>query len=311
MYNDGKQLEGLVALVEELHLPPGFDIKTNQKVHNEEGVQVAEFDIEIRGRLGTTDIAWLIECRDRPGDGPAPGSWIEQLVGRRARFGFNKVTAVSTTGFAKGASDFAKLQGVEIREVTALAPEHFADWLVMQSITQFERSGGLHHASLIVGSDETKERREALLQAISAKSLDAPILRWIATDETVSAVTAFSAAVSDKPELYDQVVPNQPALLVNLRVRYPNDSSHFVVDTSLGAVRITEIVFKGELTAKQTEVPLLHTTEYSHAVSGESISQSGAFVFEALNTKLSLEMHKLTGSTGETQIVLRNLGKVK
>ncbi len=196
----------MVALIEKLHLPPGFDIKTNQNVYDEEGIQVAEFDIEIRGRLGTTHIAWLIECRDRPSDGPAPSSWIEQLVGRRTRFGFNKVTAVSTTGFAKGASDFAKLQGVEIREVTALAPKHFADWLVMQSITRLERSGGLHHASLIVGSNETKERREALLQAISAKRLGAPILRWVATDETVSAVTAFSAAVSDNPELYDRAI---------------------------------------------------------------------------------------------------------
>lgn len=34
-------------------------------------------------------------------------SWIEQLVGRRARFGFNKVTAVSITGFATGAAEFA------------------------------------------------------------------------------------------------------------------------------------------------------------------------------------------------------------
>lgn len=110
MTSDGKQLEALVSFVEETLVPQGFSVNTNTKVFNDEGIQVAEFDVEVRGKVGTTDIAWLIECRDRPSQGAAPGSWIEQLVGRRARFGFNKVTAVSTTGFAAGAEEFAHLR---------------------------------------------------------------------------------------------------------------------------------------------------------------------------------------------------------
>ena len=115
MTSDGKQLEALVAFVEKTLLPDGFNVTTNERIFNDEGIQIAEFDIEIRGRVGTTEIAWLIECRDRPTSGPAPGSWIEQLVGRRARFGFNKVTAVSTTGFAAGATEFALAKGIERR----------------------------------------------------------------------------------------------------------------------------------------------------------------------------------------------------
>ena len=63
MSSDGKQLESLVAFVEETLLPPGFEVKSNERVFNDEGVQVAEFDIEIRGKVGTTSIAWLIEPR--------------------------------------------------------------------------------------------------------------------------------------------------------------------------------------------------------------------------------------------------------
>ena len=46
---------------------------------------------------------------------------------------------------------------------------------------------------------------------------------------------------------------------------------------------------------------------YAHSGSGESISQYASFEFEALGAKLSFEMHKLTGSSGETQVVLRKI----
>jgi hypothetical protein len=51
----------------------------------------------------------------------APGSWIEQLAARKTRFKFDKVIAVSTTGFAKGASEFAESQGISLRTVQRIA----------------------------------------------------------------------------------------------------------------------------------------------------------------------------------------------
>ena len=72
MIKDGKSLEALVRQIEELLLPTGFKVTSNERIYNDEGIQIAEFDVEVRGKLGTTDIAWLIECRDRPGSGPAP-----------------------------------------------------------------------------------------------------------------------------------------------------------------------------------------------------------------------------------------------
>src|SRR2546430_11897142 len=116
----GRDLEDLVALIEKLHLPPDLEVTTNEHIYDEHGIQIAEFDIQVKGKVGTTDIAWLIECRDRPSEGPAPGSWIEQLIGRRDRFVFNKVTAVSTTGFAGGALKLARDKGIELREVRSL-----------------------------------------------------------------------------------------------------------------------------------------------------------------------------------------------
>ena len=165
MENDGKQLERLVAFVEQTLLPQGFDVKANTRMYNNAGAQIAEFDVEIRGRLGSTDIAWLIECGDRPTQGPSPGGWIEQLVGRRARFGFNKVTAVSTTGFAEGAVDSARQVGIELRAVRALTPEHFAGWLLMRRLHLTEHVHRLNGATLIPAATEPAAR-QALHEAL-------------------------------------------------------------------------------------------------------------------------------------------------
>lgn len=154
MPSDGKQLESLVAFVEQSLLPPGFEVKSNERVFNDEGVQRAEFDIEIRGKIGTTTISWPIICRLRPGHGVAPGSWIEQLLGRRMRFGFNKVTAVSTTGFAAGAISFATEQGIELREVKNLDPTEFSDWLHLSSMQQISRVADLKHATIFLDPGE-------------------------------------------------------------------------------------------------------------------------------------------------------------
>lgn len=120
MNRSGKPLEHLVRAIEEQMLPEGFNVSANERVV-EDGVQIAEFDIVISGRLGSTDFKWLIECRDRPSQDAAPGAWIEQLVSRRSRFNFDKVIAVSTSGFAEGATKYASREGIHLRTVTEIS----------------------------------------------------------------------------------------------------------------------------------------------------------------------------------------------
>jgi hypothetical protein len=117
MRNSGRQLEQLVKDIEQHLLPERFNVELNDRVFNEDGIQIAEFDIVITGRLGSSSVKWLIECRDRPSDGPAPGAWVEQLLGRKVRFNFDQVIAVSTTGFAEGAKEFADRAGIILRTV--------------------------------------------------------------------------------------------------------------------------------------------------------------------------------------------------
>lgn len=307
MAADGKQLEALVSFVEKTLLPRGFDVKTNERVYNDDGVQLAEFDIEIRGKIGSTSIAWLIECRDRPGDGSAPASWIEQLVGRRTRFRFNKVTAVSTTGFSVGAVEFAQSQGIELREVKALSPEEFSGWLAIRHLRHIERVSELQEATFLVGEEESEERKVALLEVISNVPPKGVFLRSSKTGEYIAPDGAFSAAVDVAGTLFDDLIPNGAGKKVRLHVTFESDDDHFVIETSVGAVRLRAIIFEGELRIRETLVPLSVTAEYRHAETGQLISQLAAFTPQTIHgMKLKMEMHRMAES-GETHIVLRQI----
>lgn len=306
MSANGKRLEGLVAFVEETLLPQGFDVKTNERIFNDDGVQIAEFDVEIRGKVGTTNIAWLIECRDRPGSGTAPVNWIEQLVGRRIRFGFDKVTAVSTTGFSAGAIEFAKLQGIELRQVDSLCPSTFADWLVIQHINQTENRANLVHGSVLLNPAEAPDHVDAVALVLSGANGDAKILRSVKTSELSSLTSAFLGAIESQ-DLFNGIEPNGRTSSISLRVKYTNDDDHFVIDTDVGAVRVEEIVFTGELSITESQIPIGVTAEYRHTDSGELISQVASFQPQTIqDSKFSLEMHRLT-ETGETHIMMRRL----
>ena len=306
MTGDGRQLEALVAFVEKTLLPRGFEVRSNKRVLNDNGVQIAEFDIEIRGKVGSTQIAWLIECRDRPADGPSPASWIEQLVGRRTRFGFNKITAVSTAGFSRGAIEFADAQGIELREVADLTPASFA-WLQVSNLHHVDRVSGLREATFFVGDNEGRKRRRAFARLMEKMPANAAFLRSIKTGGMTTAANAFSAAVRAVGNLFDDVRANGPSKPIELEVVYENDDDHFVIDTKTGPIRIRAITFAGELRITETLVPLARTAEYRHTKSGEPISQLVAFApQQAGSLRFAMEMHRIA-ETKRTHIVLRQL----
>lgn len=306
MSYDGKALENLVRQIEELLLPDGFSVKGNSRIFNDDGVQIAEFDVEIRGRLGSTDIAWLIECRDRPGSGAAPTSWIEQLVGRRDHFGFNKVTAVSSTGFAGEATNYARESGIELRTVADIRAEDVVSWLGLQHIHRHEQVTHLEAATLFVADGESSNHTSALAQRLQGCTGDTTILRSSESGELISFTHAFHAAVFSRESLFDDVQPNDAGKPIRVRARYPNDKSHFIVDTECGPVRIKEIGFRGKLLVRETDVPIASLQEYRRAESGDRISQTASFPLEVHGTRFSLELHNLA-DTGETHVVLRKI----
>ncbi|EKE18807.1 MAG: hypothetical protein ACD_9C00228G0004 [uncultured bacterium] len=305
--NDGKKLEELIAFVEEALLAEGFEVKSNSKVFNDDGIQIAEFDVEIRGKVGSTEFAWLIECRDRPGSGAAPGSWIEQLVGRRTRFGFNKVTAVSTTGFSTGATEFATKEGIELREVKTLSQEEFVTWFKIEQLQHRVCKAHLSGIALFLAKETKAEELSALEKRLATADTKTPILVSSKTGELVLSENAFLGAVNSLGNLFESVEVNGPSRKITIRVQYDNPEDHFVVATELGLLRIMEIGFKGELSVNETSVPMLGGASYKKVKNGELIAQVVRFApQELIGQAFSMEFHKIEGEE-EMRLVLRKV----
>ncbi len=95
-----------------------------------------------------------------------------------------------------------------------------------------------------------------------------------------SPLDAFVDAVNHNPFCRADVIPNGPAKPLKIRVEYPDEKSHLVVETPLGSVRIIEIDFDGELSIIETKVPRSPVAEYRTVGQNEAVAQTAAFYLD-------------------------------
>lgn len=298
----GKPLEQLVRDIEEFLLPLGFTISANERVYDENGIQIAEFDLVIQGMIQRHEYRWLIECRDRPQKGPQPGAWIEQLLGRKIRFKFNRVTAVSTTGFARGVRPFAEENGIELRVVTAIGAESIKSWFLSDSVDVSHIGGYLNGIMLIPSSSESEERVAALNRTAAQAKLSEPALKSIESGSTISAIDAFGGAVMMLLDTSEESLKHE-SQLVRLRVKY-DGSPKYVVATEVGDLKIEEIIFDGLVSYHLERVPIQAIIQYSSDKDGQTIAQTATFELPLHTGRVNLEFHHLS-ETSETKVRLR------
>jgi hypothetical protein len=300
--NTGKLLETLVATVEALLLPKGFTVRTNKCIFNDEGIQIAEFDIEIAGKIGSTELRWLIECRDRPSQGPAPNSWIEQLSGRKDRFRLSKVIAVSSTGFARGVDGFAIEKGIELRTVKDVELSDVSNRFGVQEMTLYKQTFDLEEVQINIGESELPEVQQALTTRLLG--VEGPFLRFTRTDELVTTAQAFQQVINSNPNLYDDLMPDGGSKNFRFSVDYP-DAGYFTVETTQGHVRVREIIFVGQLILKKEMLPVSILQEYRSVSAEEVISSKAAFQLEVNGLPLELALHNISQS-GETHFLVQS-----
>ncbi len=297
MNNSGEELEQLVKLVEDIFKPQGFEIEARKRIFDDDGNQMAELDVLVSGTLSTTHIEWLIECRDRPSEGPAPGSWIQQLIGRRITLGLNKVTAVSTTGFSPAAITFAQKGRIELRSVDRITRTEVESWFRQQFIPVHSVNGSLKHAAIrIDGSDEDLSAAQAEL---AAKGARAKIFFPTWGGEAVSIDTLWTQAINQAlVEMNDGVIPNGPPVTKQLQIDYPNPEQRYKLSLNGTDVQITRITFIGDITISVTEAQITNITRYSSLQDGRAFAESITFDLPVRDESISLSIHRIPDQDG-------------
>lgn len=266
--NDGSELERLVKLIEGRVLSKGFDVQTNRRVYNDAGVQIAELDIVITGNVGSAPFNWLIECRDRPSEGSAPGSWIEQLATRRDRFGFDKVMAVSTTGFAAGAKEEAERTRIDLRLLQNLTYDDVSHWLPPNApLTIRQATFNVVRVHLIQPEDS-----KATEECICKFGIDEPKLIHRENKETLS-IRQFWQKVIAEDSLFQGLVPDGPPKTATVTVKQELRDQYFF-DLDGDSCEIGGVEFDATLSAVVPKMPLVQAAEYQSQPSNPEHSET-------------------------------------
>lgn len=292
MPSSGKRLEHIAREIERRFLPEGWEALINQRVFDNSGIQIAEFDIVVKGNLGVTPFKWLIECRDRGSKKKtAPGSWIEQLIGRKHLFKFDKVTAVSTTGFSKGAKGLAELGNIELRSVKTITEASVADWFPLSTVEVFSvRFEPVHVSFAGIGDNDQVYKEVQDLITSSSTPLNARMPLNPETNKPLDLVATFYARVLNEPRLMNDLETNGKPQPIKCILKYPNPSQRCQFATSAGRFQVTEISFNGTLLISKTVAPIAQATEYYKTSTDESVAQSVRFT-TPLNSEQSVDFY--------------------
>ena len=132
---------------------------------------------------------------------------------------------------------------------------------------------------------------------------DSKILLSTENGESIAVATAFIIAASGVDGLYDDISSKGGSKKVSLQVDYPEDNSHFVVESKIGNIRIKEIFFQGELTLVVEKIPILTIRKYENINNGEVIATTASFNLEVGGTSREISFNKLQ-ENGEIRVVV-------
>jgi Restriction endonuclease len=252
--NDGTGVECLVQLIESSQLPKGFTVEMRRQVFDDDGTLVAELDILISGKVGTKTHKFLIECRDRPSEGAAPRSWIEQLIGRRQSLGLSDVMAVSSTGFAPGAKKLAEESKIELRHLQDLKYDDVAHWLSFTA-PLIVRHGEFHAVRLGVTADDGRDTGWQVQLNVEQKRF-----RRRENQELASLLQIWQRVINDEA-IWRAVPENGSPLTARIAVG-SEILREFTFVADEGDLDIGSLEFDATLTASPSQMPLGQAARY-------------------------------------------------
>lgn len=253
MPRKGRELELLVARIEEVLVPQGAVVKSPDYIVDRATGDRREVDVSIRMQVGSIPVLIVIECRDR--DDVEDVTWIEQLVQKCSDLRAKGV-AVSSAGFSAGAEKKAAFWGIETRRIDELTPAAISGWFQAGELTLRAQRVEIVYASFNLDREWKApalgdEERNRLSQALTSGK---PLL--CKSDGVECGLDAVWASIRNRPGLYEGVPDDGTVIERDLKLNFVNPSQRYQLRVGGELVDIVEMPLIVKLWIEKTMVPI-------------------------------------------------------
>jgi hypothetical protein len=248
--------QDLVALIQRAITGMGVTVTSPAMLRELDSKVEREVDVLIRGRMAGFSTSFAMECRDHKE--PQDMTWIDQLVGKYGRLvQVDKIIAVSSSGFTKGARTKAKYENIETLTLKEAQGLNWPDYLArFKTITMEHCALGLKRVKVVIGLPASGEK-PPLPIPLSCRVVNTK-------NEVIGGLQDWVQNQFNSPSLGDEVRRRMPetSRQINFEGRSSYKDSPFSIRLPDGRqLKLLELVFAGRC-QKLTTVLTLHQLLY-------------------------------------------------
>jgi len=265
MPRQGRDLERLVALIEDAVGPDGAEVKSPDFIEDRVTGEKREVDVSIRMRVGTSWVLIVVECRDRTSVQDV--TWIEQVEQKCRDLKASKVIAVSAEGFSEAALKKAIFLGIDTRRMDEISPELIRGWYQAGAMAVIVERVEIRYCNLNLDMEglprsiepETVERLRGMTPADKAF-----MCKKDGVECGLDAVWQWARNSPAAAALYADVPHDGTRVEKRLSFNFPNPRERYQLKTSWGLVDILSMDLVVRLWIEKSVSPIGRTVSYQN-----------------------------------------------
>lgn len=304
MERKGRNLEEVVKLLEESLQKQNIEVKSPDYIHDKDTGQPREVDISLRGRIGSSNILVIIECRDRTDLEDA--RWIEQIASKRESVGADKVIAVSSMGFTEPAKIKAQKNKIELRTFEEIDIEEIRQWFFLSGYISVHK--GMKDVRRInINCDNPEKKKLEIPAELAARCTpyfdwQAPVFVVKKDGRRVSLNYIWSCFFE---KLYSDIPEDGSKIHCPIRLNFKNKDDCFQLLTNSGPIDVTFIELDAILWFEIEKMSPNFTRAYKDCCEEtKNLAEIQEFEFDTSDKKVIIDFF-ISEETGKQGISVR------
>ena len=287
MPRKGRGLENLVGLIEEALKGAEVAVRSPEHVKGRHSNETREIDVTLRGKVGSTDLLVIFECRER--ENPQGVDWIEQLATKKDDVGAHLAVAVSSSGFTRGAETLGAQKGILLRTLAEFDPGEVKEFFSVDDAAFVAPRAIIRRFHLLLpdGSQPTEQQKGQPKEGISRTT---PIFGLGEAPPSISwqdVEIALATSLHPSEEIDDHLPDELPALGTDLKILQRNGKATFelkpgasaYLDAAFGRLPFKAIVAEYEFWVQVGRMRVEKWRSYNSGDEGLAYVASGELNF--------------------------------